>query len=83
VPENPMGMFSGVTEAIVQFFRMLFRIIDFFFSRPKVMLWSILGFIVFGAILGAKDAWLLIAGIFLIMWGISIRRAEIRRWQGS
>lgn len=82
MPDNPMGMFSGTAEAIVHFFQMLFRVIDFFFSRPKVMFWSILGFLIWGAIIGAKHTWLLIAGIFLILWGISVRRREVIRARG-
>ena len=79
---DDFGWLRQASEQVAQGVGLLIKITDFLFSRPRVMFWSILGFLIWGAIIGAKDTWLLIAGIFLILWGISIRRAEVKRARG-
>ena len=63
-------------EATWQGLELLKNIFDFFFSRPRVLFWSLFGFIVGGALLGAHNRLLLIIGVGLIAWGISLRRSE-------
>jgi hypothetical protein len=61
---------------------MMFRIMDWLFAHPRVLGWGMVAFVIFGAILEAKDIWLLFLGIGLFLWGLSMRRRAVRRAHG-